>query len=343
MTLFKNFVFSEPVPAYDKVWIIGDDFMARTFSQYFQHAFLEAEVDPGYIRIHYDTSGYCSAKLTHNMISRNVLSYIRNGFVQAINAQILLPKYVIVVMEEDMIRAMNHYEKGARALYLKCIKWIMKEFHRVTTAYKEKLPTKSRKFKYPQILWVPTMTHLELKPINEYITMWNDCLETTAQGYKEMHILKLHTWDPEDRTTYSEEGEMNASGFAKYWVAVNDAFQAWDKEQMKSQMLNAIKKPVAATQSRKEDHGPVDGKLTKKTEKRYNHYDRYHWSSQKSSGGNHHEYEHRKNSNQEEKQDKFGRKYDHSFEDRRSHDYYDTNRRNSWDSHATQNKHRRDW
>ena len=43
------------------MWIIGDDFMSKSFAQYFQNAFGDSG-KMGYIRAHYDAIGYCQGQ-----------------------------------------------------------------------------------------------------------------------------------------------------------------------------------------------------------------------------------------------------------------------------------------
>ena len=103
---------------------------------------------------------------------------------------------------------------------------------RITTAYKEKLPTKSRKFKYPQFFWVPAVHHDGFGSKNLYSGKFNDCLKEAVDKTRGMKLLELSTWNRHDVTTCTN-GSLNDSGLRKYWITINDAFQAWDKGQMK--------------------------------------------------------------------------------------------------------------
>ena len=106
--------------------------------------------------------------LAWDMTNRNILSRMQNSLAAAINKEVLLPKAIIIVLEDDLLKIANHFKAGADKILEPWIQWITKEFHRSIVAYKEKLPSKARKFKYPTILWVPAMIHEALDTTNYY-------------------------------------------------------------------------------------------------------------------------------------------------------------------------------
>ena len=59
--------------------------MSRSFRPYFQDAYNndDRELKPGYIRGHYDTTGFCSGKLTGGR-NKEILGKLRNSFIEAI-------------------------------------------------------------------------------------------------------------------------------------------------------------------------------------------------------------------------------------------------------------------
>ena len=204
--------------------------MTKGFGPYFQDIYGE-NGKTGYVRTHYDTAGLCTGSERHSLKGRNVIGHVRNNFVEAINEYTLLPKVVVVVLDNDIVKSTNHYETGAALAMGPQIDWLATELHRITTAHKERLPTRARKFRYPQFLWVTAIKHDKFSD-NEFREKFNDGVVSVAALHREMHVLKLHSWDPMDRNAVSKR-RLNAIGQARYWECVNDAFQAWDKEQMR--------------------------------------------------------------------------------------------------------------
>ena len=150
--------FAGNIRGYEHIWILGDDFVARTAGPHFQHNY-ETKQKLGYIRAHYDTTIICSGTTSRDLMEDNILGRIHNNYVQAVEDQVLLPKAVIIVLEDDMIKTANHFKKGSSTIFDNWLKWITNDLFKITAAYKEKLPTKSRKFKYPHSFWVPAAHH----------------------------------------------------------------------------------------------------------------------------------------------------------------------------------------
>ena len=203
--------------------------MAKSFAQYFQNAFGD-NGKMGYIKAHYDTVGYCQGQT--KAINNNILSRMRNALVMAINKEIILPKVILVILENDILNAVNHYNPGISLLCGKVMEWLANQFHRIITAHKERLPSKSRKFKYPSILLVSAPNHINLPNINELRDKFNTALMNICSMYREMAVLTIK-WDVNNKALVGSNGKYTATGMAAFWMSINDAFQEWDREQMR--------------------------------------------------------------------------------------------------------------
>ena len=207
------------------------DFMLKSYAQYFQNAFGD-NGKLGYIKAHYDTTGYCQGQT--KAINNNILSRVCNVLVMAINKEVdlLLPKVILVVLENDILNAANHYNPGISLLCGKLMEWLANQFHRIITAHKERLPSKSQKFKYPAVLWVSAPNHINLPNINQFRDKFNTSLVSICVLYQEMAVLDLK-WDTKNKSLVNSSGKYTATGMATFWMAVNKAFQDWDQEQMR--------------------------------------------------------------------------------------------------------------
>ena len=125
--------------------------MASSFAQHFQDAYHSSNNKVGYIRAHYDVSGFCNGTVIKGG-NGNILNRLRNELVRAINEQPLLPRAIVVVLDDDVIDAFNHYIYGFSKSVGRIAERLGNQFHQIVSAHKEKLPSKSRKFKFPTIL-----------------------------------------------------------------------------------------------------------------------------------------------------------------------------------------------
>ena len=232
--------FVETVKAYEKVWMIGDEFMTGTYAQYFQNAFGD-NGKVGYIRAHYDaTAFYKGDGLNPNYIAR-----IRNAIAYGMNDQVVLPKAIILIFENNLINEINHKKPGISTLMGRLIEWLANQIHRMIVSHKERLPSKARKFKYPTVLWVLLPDHYDQgEQMQEYRNKFNTCVTDTVSLFREMETLKLDI-DDCDRSLMTKN-KWNARGLTVYYYALNSAFEVWDKDQMK---LMHIKDGASMTSS----------------------------------------------------------------------------------------------
>ena len=176
--------------------------MVKSFSQYFQNAFSE-DGKTGYIRAHYDVSGYCSGNTAEG---GNILNRLRNILVEAINKEITFPKAIMYVFEEDILDEMNHFKPGVSLLSGRCLEWLGNQIHRIVITHKERLPSKARKFKYPTIFWVSLPNHYDWpKSRDESRKKFNSCIRSTVSLFREMQELTFECsdWDDCDRSLLS--------------------------------------------------------------------------------------------------------------------------------------------
>ena len=106
------------LPAYNRIWVVGDDFMSNLFGQYFQDIY-NTSPRKGYTRTHYDVAGFCKGNLGLN---GNIISRIRNAIAEGITKQKLLPRAILIVLDDDILDAIDHYDTGL-SLALGKSKW----------------------------------------------------------------------------------------------------------------------------------------------------------------------------------------------------------------------------
>ena len=143
----------------------------------------------------------------------------------------LLPKAIVVILDDDLIDDIDWYRPGFSFTVGRIVEWLFNKFHRLITAHKEKLPSKSRKFKFPTILWALVPKHDIYGHYNEYKDKFNKSLQNTASLFREMGTLQLNDWDP-SCLNYFAEGKISAYGLSTYWMSINNAFEKWDRDQM---------------------------------------------------------------------------------------------------------------
>ena len=177
--------------------MLGDDFMSRSIEKYF----IRAEI-PGYMVTHADVTAHYNNKFTS--INPNMLSRLRNTLVKAMNEDPLLPKFIVIVVDDDLNKLIDveDDETDFSESITKMINYVMIKHNRELMSHKENLPKKSKKIGYPQLIWIAPPLHVNF-PNNALRAKFNKILETTARNHDNVHCLHLGKgWDDEERNLY---------------------------------------------------------------------------------------------------------------------------------------------
>ena len=83
-------LFPDPVVGYEQIWIFGDEFVTRSFTECVQQKGVPKEKQEKYFMSdHYEVIGFARSKFLSN--NQLLLGRIRNQIIAAINQEILLP------------------------------------------------------------------------------------------------------------------------------------------------------------------------------------------------------------------------------------------------------------
>ena len=87
------------------------------------------------------------------------MSRLVNCVTNAINTKLSLPKWMLIVVEDDLMKD-NIVQHATADEYKEMIDWIMAEHAKVITRFKSYMPMKAKKYQWPLILWVIPTLHV---------------------------------------------------------------------------------------------------------------------------------------------------------------------------------------
>ena len=223
----------------------------------------------------------------------NTLSHFCNGFAGAIRDKPNLPKFIVMVMDNDLIAYFKmrnpELKNGSPEGYERMLKWLMNQFNRLISSHKEYLPLKAKKNPLePRFLWIIPPQHINF-PDNEARENFASSLENAVMYHTSSHALELKKiWDPEDPTLFIKtDKKYSAQGLTSYWNAVDKAVKYVDTLLLKKLEARAKSKSQLAQNT-------IHLKKEKRKfhEERRNHlhqssYDCYHWQKSKPHGKRH--------------------------------------------------------
>ena len=134
--LITNLIISivEPIRRLNSIWFIGDDFLDSSFGKYFQ-----LQVHDGYVNTHYEVKAYSGYKRWN----RSYVVRIRNCFAKAVNDNKVLPRYVVVIIDNEIISSVGYDRFGVSEIYERLMNWLANELDKLINVARESLPKQS--------------------------------------------------------------------------------------------------------------------------------------------------------------------------------------------------------
>ena len=151
-----------------------------------------------------------------------MISRIRNTMVTGIQEHKYLPKFVIVVIDDDLIRYINYPQYGISEALGKLVNWVMSEFNRIVAAQKDFLPKKARKPDQPHFMWIEAPYHISFQN-NSLRAKFNRALQNMAKFNESHMVMQLKKgWIENDGNLFNGENRRyTVDGLKAYWLAVD--------------------------------------------------------------------------------------------------------------------------
>ena len=202
--------------AYDELRFLGDNFLARTYRQFF------GNLDPDvlFTRSNFETSAYCNGRYSCNVT--NLLLRFFNAFISAMTKRIKLPKFLVIVLDNDLTEFIKIHKTGVASILDRYVESMVTTIDNLIKERKRQLPVKAVKDAYPKVYWLAAPTHRDWSAKeNNLRNKFNLCLESVVRQTDSMRIIRMkEIWSGND-TTLVKNDEILPDGLAKYWLSVD--------------------------------------------------------------------------------------------------------------------------
>ena len=159
----------------------------------------------------------------------STLSRYRNLLIKAYQRFNRLPKLIVIVFEDDIIRAIDMEVNGISQAYEAILNWLIKEHYRSILLIKEKLPSKSIREDWPHILYLAPTIHKYYKNDNlrRSFTRALESVARKSQSFKNMSTLRLREhWNKDDSSLYNDHrGYITAQGLSIFWQSLHSSIK----------------------------------------------------------------------------------------------------------------------
>ena len=218
-----------------------DEFGSKSFEKYFK----PRDISDGYYsKTHFDVTGYSSNSYGDNPSTIARFANLLKKAVSTVGAGKKLqpmPKIIVIVPDNDIIKCFSTCDATSGCLtkpFGMVINFIMTEYERGTSSYKEGLPSKAKKDMYPYFLWILLPIHDKFSDNAERLK-FNNSAEEMAKYHTNVKCLELKkVWDSHDGSLFSDEGRFTSEGYRKYWDAVDKTVRYCDSVVLKKKFTN---------------------------------------------------------------------------------------------------------
>ena len=198
---------------------MGDTFMATSFRRNFK----KVPGDQLYCKQKFEVTAFCSSRQCDS--NSNTLSRIINTMGEAINKNVKLPKYVVIVIDADLIDFLRYKNYGISSMYGTWVEYLAKEIESMIRTRLDQLPDKAVREGEPFIYWTALPMHANFAEENHMRSKFNASLESVIRMYRTMRVMKLKEFWATDDTNLvgSATGRFTDYGFNRYWRSIDSA------------------------------------------------------------------------------------------------------------------------
>ena len=153
------------------------------------------------------------------------MSRLANCITNAINSKTRLPKWCVIVVEDDLIKD----PKIPPEAYQKMIDWIMCEHEKATTRFRSFLPQKAKKYMWPLMLWLIPTLHVNYNNFQKRKS-FIAALREAADDHNVALLPLRQVWCHTDSTLFTaRQQQYTNGGLNVIWSAIDRAVKYADQ------------------------------------------------------------------------------------------------------------------
>ena len=157
---------------------------------------------------------------------RSTLGRMFNQFIEGLNDNDWLPKYIIFLPDKDLIESAQHYGFGCKVVFSKILTWFTSGMENAIETHKDDLCGKrSGAFSEdPTLVWVkmiprPFIKNAEKPFVFAQCTTFNSILQLVMGQFTNTRAVNIHF--PDDPNLFDATGGLSSNGKILFWRELN--------------------------------------------------------------------------------------------------------------------------
>ena len=207
------------------MWIVGDCFVATG-----KNVIASREMSNEYINNNFIVKFMAGSDLP-DAKRQSPISRIRNTVAALLQRNNILPKWLIIIPENDIISGQNYSkQKDGPSMYFgSIIDWCMKEHDTMFQEFKKNLSAPAKKHNWPNIVWLAPTLHINCDNLN-LRKKFTRALKKASQNYSNVITLDLSVnWNYEDTNYFIRcNQKFTLDGQEEFWKGTNKLLQYAD-------------------------------------------------------------------------------------------------------------------
>ena len=207
--------------ALEEIWLLGDEFVTKTSATNFTDRSFDS-----YAKSNYDVTVFASCPYASNVPELrkvdNMLARLTNTLLSAMRQKSRLPKMIVIIFEDDLIKFLNYNDYGVTEMFKKVLEFLTKTIRKSIDEFKTSLPVKAKRVDTPQLVWILPTNHQNYLN-NTLRRKFATELEKVTKAQRDSTFLKLRqVWDTANPKLVSPtKNRMTSEGLQRYWEAVD--------------------------------------------------------------------------------------------------------------------------
>ena len=160
----------------------------------------------------------------------NTLLRVNNAFIEGINRREHLPKYIIMVLDRDLIDMINRFDFGISTQLERCVKWLAIQMERTLSARREQLTAMKAGVvtqEQTKFIWVEMFDRPATDPGTKIRNKFNKAINDLARQRNFHHILVLESIKENKHFEYN--GKLNYWGKLQFWKELDYYVAQFDR------------------------------------------------------------------------------------------------------------------
>ena len=218
------------IKAVRNMWFIGDSFLQdifATFSSIRREAIITNRSQP-FAYAYFNPTAFYQGSNVNGI--KNILARILNSFIEALNRNESLPSYIMVILDKDIIKNINHFNYGISWIISRCLHWLCTQINRLIITRRNEIidqrPGALLTNNQPIVIWIkmldrPKMTYKNrnLEKILALHSKFNDLMSSAVEQ------AGHHTLMIDECLEFDFSGNLTTPAKVRFWRNFDEKFK----------------------------------------------------------------------------------------------------------------------